>query len=94
MNDEEEIRVSAVSMYGHNTREPLVVLTIGDSKPVMLTADKAKEIGGMLIETAMASDADAFLFEFTDESRSEQAAVRMLRAFREWRQKRRDRGAQ
>lgn len=90
---DDEIQIRVVSMYGHEGRQPLVVLTIGDHMTT-LAADKAKEIGGMLIETAMAADADAFIFEYAAESRSDQAAVRTLRAFREWRQQRADRGGQ
>lgn len=88
--DEVEIPVRVVSMFGHQTRQPFVVLTVGDAKPLTFTSDKAKEIGSMLIETAMASEADAFLAEWAVEATGcgDQGAASLIREFRAWRSRR------
>jgi hypothetical protein len=94
MSDEPEIPVRIVSMFGHQTRQPYVVLTVGDAKPLTFTSEKAKEIGSMLVETAMASEADAFLAEWAVEATGcgNQGAVSLIREFRAWRQRRAERG--
>lgn len=96
MREDDEIRVSVVSMFGARTRQPLVVLTVGDAKPLTFTSDKAKEIGAMLIETAMASEADAFVHDWLRDrlGADEQQTGQILVEFRQWRQKRADRGGQ
>lgn len=97
MSDEEaEIPVRVVSMFGHQTRQPYVVMTVGDTKPLTFTSDKAKEIGAMLVETAMAAEADAFLAEWAIQATGcgDQGAASLIREFRAWREGRADRGGQ
>lgn len=90
VSQEQEIPVRVVSMFGHQTRQPFVVLTVGDAKPLTFPSEKAKEIGSMLIETAMASEADAFLAEWVAEATGcgDQGAASLIREFRTWRQRR------
>lgn len=92
---DEQIPVLVTSMYGYQTRQPYVTLVIGEVV-THLTPDQAREVGAMLVEVSMAADADAFLFEFVREElkADERYAGLLLRSFREWRQKRGDRGGQ
>ena len=86
----ENIRVT--SSYGATSRLPLVNLAIGDNL-FTWESDEAKRVGHMLIEVAMAAEADAFLFEWTETSLgNEKAAVVMLREFRARRERREARG--
>ncbi|MDP9351704.1 MAG: hypothetical protein M3P51_09220 [Chloroflexota bacterium] len=87
----QEVRVEA--MYGARTRQPAVMLRIGESFTTMSPA-KAREIGAMLIEAAEASEQDGFLMEWVQEKLGasfEQAGVILLE-FREHRKKWRDQG--
>lgn len=91
---EQEILVRVVSMFGHQTRQPYVVLTVGDAQPLTFTSEKAKEIGSMMIETAMAADADAFLAEWAVEATGcgDAGAASLIREFRTWRYRRAEQG--
>lgn len=86
MSDETKVRVT--SAYGNKTRKPLVNLMIGEHL-FTWDADEAKRVSDLLGEAAMASDADAFLFEWAAQAlESEQAAAALLIEFRKWREKR------
>lgn len=51
------------SGYGIKYRKPFVSIHYQDTV-IQVGPDKAREIAGMLLEAAEASDQDAFLFEF------------------------------
>lgn len=74
------------AVYGAATKQPLVKVLFGKSTQ-LVSADDARTMGGQLITTAMAADADAFLVEFLAEKvgMPVQAAVRILADFRQWR---------
>lgn len=93
---QEEIPVRMVSMVGAKDRAPYVIMTIGDARPLTFNSEKAKEIGSMLIETAMAADGDAFLAEWAvkDVGCDDPTAAQLIRAFRDWRVRRGERGGQ
>jgi hypothetical protein len=48
------------SMFGHNTRQPLVLLRLGD-EVVQMPPAQAREIGHWLLEAAEGADGDAAL---------------------------------
>lgn len=85
----EDLPVRVVSMFGAQTREPLVTLVIGDQMHTW-RSEEARRIGLMLVEVSMASDADAFIFTWVKDAvkADDAAAVATLRDFREWRQAR------
>ena len=61
MSDGSFINVSSV--YGSETREPLVQVQWGEQSGV-LSLDAARQLGRDLIEAASASETDAFLMDF------------------------------
>ena len=87
MSDDDEIRVHVTSGYGARTRRGFVSVTFEDRRAIQLSSAEARRVAGLLLDTAGAADADAFLMAFmqqvvgVDEG---QAAQLMLR-FREWR---------
>lgn len=54
------------SMYGINTKQPLVKLTIGELL-LQISPDHARDLAISLIDAAEAAEHDAWLFEFTKE---------------------------
>jgi hypothetical protein len=88
MSRGDELRppVEVKSVYGMQAQRPLLELTIGPTV-VRLEIDEALELGALLVQTAMAAKADAFVFEFaqTELGVDDLAAALMLRKFQEWR---------
>lgn len=74
------------SLYGAKTKQPLVSLHWQDTA-VQLTPAQAREMAGNLVQAAEASEQDAFLFEWSQAAVGcdEQAAARLIEAFRSWR---------
>lgn len=86
----EDVPVRVVSMFGAQTREPLVTLTIGDQMQTWRAAE-ARRVGLMLVKVSMASEADAFVFTWINEAVGAcgpEEAVGALRDFRMWREQR------
>lgn len=81
--------VRVTSAYGYRTRQPFVNVVIGDQL-YGWPADKAKEIGAMLIEVATAAEGDAFVFEWVEKTlgAGEERAAMILAEFRAWREAR------
>ena len=81
-------KVNVTSMYGKSGRQPLVTLGWGDLMPRQMSPDEAREIARMLLEAAEAADQDGFIVEFAQRGlgQTEETAVCMLAAFREWRE--------
>ncbi len=84
--DELRSPVEVRSVYGLQAQRPLVKLTVGPTV-VHLELDEALELGQLLVQTAMAAKADAFVFDFarTELGVDDLAAALMLRKFAEWR---------
>ncbi len=82
------------AVYGAATRQPLVKVLFGKSD-MLVDCDTARTMGGQLIETAMAAEADAFLVEFLTAKvdMPPAVAVRILGEFRQWRVDREQNGA-
>lgn len=75
------------SAYGAQTRAPLVNLVIGDALHTW-PAEEARRVGLLLIEVALAAEADAFLFEWGQaQLGDERAGAAVLHEFRAWRQR-------
>ncbi len=85
-HDELRSPVGVKSVYGIQAHRPLVELTVGHTA-VHLESGEALELGVLLVQTAMAAKADAFVFDFarTELWVDDLAAALMLRKFREWR---------
>lgn len=58
-----EKQITVRSMFGHRTRQPLVLLRIGEEM-VQIPPDQARQIGHWLLEAAEAADQDAVLVRF------------------------------
>ena len=84
--DELRSPVEIKSVWGMQAQRPLVELTVGPTV-VQLEIGKALELGALLVQTAMAAKADAFVFDFarTELGADDLAAALMLRKFRAWR---------
>ena len=84
--DELHPPVEVKSVYGMQAQRPLLELTVGPTV-VRLEIDEALELGALLVQTAMAAKADAFVFEFAQAELGVDglAAALMLRKFQEWR---------
>lgn len=78
------------SMVASKTGEPRVTLRLGDEYTDM-SLDQAREIESWLLEAAEAAECDSFLVGFTQEEfeLDQGQAVKLLRIFREYREKRR-----
>ncbi len=78
--------VGVKSVYGIQAQWPLVELTVGHTA-VQLKYGEALELGVLLVQTAMAAKADAFVFDFAraELGVDDLAAALMLRKFRDWR---------
>lgn len=74
------------SAYGLHDRVPFVELAVNGAA-VPLTTEAALALGAQLIETAMATRADAFVHDFARDELAvdDLAAGVMLRKFRAWR---------
>lgn len=70
-------QIGVRSMFGHNTRQPLVLLRVGD-EVVQLPPDKAREIGHWLLEAAEAADGDAALVRLCEKLELEPPMLAML----------------
>ncbi len=83
---EPDSSIEVKSVYGMQTHRPAVELTVGQTV-VQLEAHEDLELGAMLIREAMATKADAFIFDFarTELGVDDLAAALMLRKFHEWR---------
>lgn len=56
-------QVSVRSMFGHRTRQPLVLLRLGDEM-VQMPPNQAREIGHWLLEAAEAAEQDGALVRY------------------------------
>lgn len=81
----------AESIFGANTRRGLVKLTIGNDHQI-ITPNEARAFAHSILEAAEAAEMDEVLVRFLTETEglelSDNAAVAMLREFREMRRKR------
>lgn len=79
------------TVYGFETRQPLVMVLIGKTT-MQVSPDDARAMGEQLIATAFASEADAFLVDFFEQELGLplDKAVGLLAEFRKWRQERQD----
>jgi hypothetical protein len=86
MPDDEPTIIYSEALYGAETREPLVRITLGDES-ITCSSDDARRVGSDIITTAHAADADAFLVEFLQEKigMPGQTAAHILFDFRKWR---------
>lgn len=84
--DDEQTIIYSEALYGAETREPLVKITLGD-ETVTCSTDDARRVGADIITTAHAADADAFLVEFLQEKIGMplETAAHILLDFRTWR---------
>lgn len=75
------------SMYGHETRQPIVVVEIGEEK-VQMRPEDARNLALNLLQASEAALSDAFLFSFITEVADGDQAIgaRTLQEFRLYRQ--------
>lgn len=84
MMDEIEV-IHSQAIYGAKTKKPLVEIKWGDKQMVCSTGD-AKRIAYDILDVAHASDGDAFLMHFLQDSvikLPEEDAARILMLFRD-----------
>ena len=83
----EPTKIEIASLYGAQTKQGLVELSLDDKK-VQMTLDKAREVLGMLSSAIEAAVSDELLVKFltTKIGLYEEAAARSLISFRELRQ--------
>lgn len=89
----EPTKVWVSSVYGHNTRKPLVKIEAETlDQPLQISPNEARDLALNLLEAAEAADQDAFMFEFVTQviGQTEQVAASILIDFRDWRKKQRD----
>lgn len=91
MCDSDPVEVSFASIYGKNTKQGLVEMTVGTEK-VQMDVRKAREVATMLTETIEAAISDELLVKFltTRIGLPEETAIAALLDFREMRQGSRD----
>lgn len=71
------------AIYGANTRQGLVEVTLGDQK-IQVTPSKAREMAGFLLECAGAAEGDEILLKVLDRAGiSQQRAAHVLMAMRQ-----------
>ena len=89
---EQQGRVEVTSGYGANTRVPFVELTLPERAPIQLEIDEARLVDQMILEACEAAEQDAFLVEWTMEHLDLELphAAALLREFRAWRERRRE----
>jgi hypothetical protein len=77
------------SMYGAQTRQPIVVLTLPGGEMVQMVPEDARALALNLLQGAEAAEQDAFLVEASQEilGFEPELAVQFLAAFRAWRAK-------
>lgn len=92
MSPQGTVPINVVSMYGHNSKQPLVALTVRDVS-VQMSPEKARELGHWLIEAAEAAEQDAFMNEYARDALGgdERTAANLMMEFRRWRERRRER---
>lgn len=78
--------ISVRAMYGAESKRPLVVMTIQDTA-IQLSCQAARKIAGDLLTVAEASEQDAFLMKWLQDTigTNEQGASRLVIEYREWR---------
>lgn len=89
MSDQKDKRnlINVSSVYGADSREPLVQVQWGDEEGV-LSLDAARQLGRDLIEAASAAETDAFLMEFLEKRvgvKEIHHRAGVLLDFRQWR---------
>ncbi len=87
-------KVEVASGYGGNTRVPYVELRLPERPPMQLEIDEARLVGQMIIEACEAAEQDAFMVEFgmQELNLSMQEAGGLLHQYRQWRERRRQKG--
>lgn len=83
--------VMVESIYGANSRRPLVQITAPGAEPVMITPAEARAVAWNILAGAEAAEQDGFVVEFFAANDGRIDPVRVLRAFREWRAAERER---
>ncbi len=81
------------SGYGHNTREPFVMVEADVlDTPLQLSPDDARDLAFNILSAAEAAENDAFLFEFIKQelNQEDRVAVSILVEYRDWRNRRRE----
>ena len=84
---EDEVIIGVSSIFGARTRQPLVELSIGDTK-ILIPPAKAQEIGMKMLAGAEAANMDAFLFQWLMEQVGvpEDKVALIVRDYRQFRE--------
>lgn len=76
------------SLYGFNTRQPIVVVTMPGGESVQMRPADARALAGNLLAAAEAAEGDGFFVEFLrDALVDEDRIAAMLGAFRDYRER-------
>lgn len=88
MTDEKTFWVR--SMFGAESRQPIVVVTMPGGESVQMSPEDARSLAGNLLAGAEAAEGDGFFVDFLSNAGvDEERQAAMLAAFRDYREKRR-----